>query len=297
MRSYFNRSSPFIAGLHHNAVMQLVLASGVTFVAFNIIHAIMWLLGYRQDEFFTNVVSVLSLMPVDQLHFRFWTLLTYGWISLDFWALVSSMFWLYCFGSLVQMLIGYKQVIPIYVYSLFVGGIFFYLSQLIPGRVFIAHPYYMSSAAGIMGLMVAAITLVPDYRFFLGDRFSIPLWVVSAIFSVLMLLNSGGSLPVIFLLLAGSGMGYLYVKLLKAGNRPGEWIYDFFDKVEGLVTPKPRPVFTKVKRKGGPLNYQPKQGFTQKRIDDILDKINQKGYNALTQEEKDILIRASKDNN
>jgi hypothetical protein len=34
---------------------------------------------------------------------------------------------------------------------------------------------------------------------------------------------------------------------------------------------------------------------TQQRIDDILDKINQKGYNSLTQEEKDILSRASKD--
>jgi len=31
-------------------------------------------------------------------------------------------------------------------------------------------------------------------------------------------------------------------------------------------------------------------------VDEILDKINQKGYNSLTAEEKDILLRASKDN-
>jgi hypothetical protein len=33
--------------------------------------------------------------------------------------------------------------------------------------------------------------------------------------------------------------------------------------------------------------------ITQKRIDDILDKINQQGYRFLTDEEKDILKRAA----
>jgi hypothetical protein len=43
-------------------------------------------------------------------------------------------------------------------------------------------------------------------------------------------------------------------------------------------------------------NYEPKQASMQKRVDEILDKINQKGYDALTQAEKDILTNASKDN-
>ena len=43
---------------------------------------------------------------------------------------------------------------------------------------------------------------------------------------------------------------------------------------------------------------KPKQGITQSNIDDILDKINQKGYDALSKEDKETLIKASgsKDN-
>jgi hypothetical protein len=38
--------------------------------------------------------------------------------------------------------------------------------------------------------------------------------------------------------------------------------------------------------------YQTSQGISQHRIDEILDKINQKGYNSLTKEEKEMLLRA-----
>ena len=37
--------------------------------------------------------------------------------------------------------------------------------------------------------------------------------------------------------------------------------------------------------------YEPKQGITQKNIDDILDKINQKGYNSLSAAEKETLLK------
>jgi hypothetical protein len=42
--------------------------------------------------------------------------------------------------------------------------------------------------------------------------------------------------------------------------------------------------------------YEPKKGISQQHIDDILDKINAQGYHSLSKAEKDILLRASKDN-
>ncbi|MES1215057.1 MAG: DUF6576 domain-containing protein [Bacteroidota bacterium] len=42
-----------------------------------------------------------------------------------------------------------------------------------------------------------------------------------------------------------------------------------------------------------PYNKTP--NITQQRIDDILDKINQKGYQFLTDEEKELLKKASKE--
>ena len=45
----------------------------------------------------------------------------------------------------------------------------------------------------------------------------------------------------------------------------------------------------------GTQPYKKVSNVTQKRIDEILDKINQQGYRFLSDEEKDILKRASED--
>ncbi|MFI5196607.1 MAG: rhomboid family intramembrane serine protease, partial [Chitinophagales bacterium] len=232
---------------------------------------------------------------------HWWTLLTYGWFHFNgFMELVSNMLWLYCFGSVVQMLVGHKQVIPLYAYCLVTGGIFYLLAQLLPGEWGkIPHiTGLLGSRAGLMGLAAAAVTLTPKYRFYLTETFSIPLLVVVGIFAVLMVVSSGFYLPIILLLAAGAGTGFGYIKLLQAGYRPGEWMYTLKRKAESLVTPDENVAWKKHNKKRNELLnkiYEPKQGISQKRIDDILDKILQKGFNSLSAEEKDILMRAGKE--
>ena len=46
---------------------------------------------------------------------------------------------------------------------------------------------------------------------------------------------------------------------------------------------------------GNRAPYNKTSNVTEQRINEILDKINQKGYDHLTKEEKDILKRASED--
>ena len=46
---------------------------------------------------------------------------------------------------------------------------------------------------------------------------------------------------------------------------------------------------------GGRKPFNKTSNITQQRVDEILDKINQKGYQFLTAEEKDILKRAAED--
>jgi hypothetical protein len=73
---------------------------------------------------------------------------------------------------------------------------------------------------------------------------------------------------------------------------------NFFDWVENLFNPdkksKNKPAkeefFYKVK---DAQPYKKTANVTQKRVDEILDKINQKGFHFLTEEEKDILKRAA----
>ena len=111
-----------------------------------------------------------------------------------------------------------------------------------------------------------------------------------------MVLGSGFFLPVIFMLAGGALMGFTYIRLLRAGYRPGEWMYRLTAKAESLVTPNEYAIQQKRNRgRGNASRYEPQNGITQNRIDDILDKINQKGYNSLSSEEKDILMRAGKE--
>jgi len=267
--------------------------------------AIAWaitMIVYQGDKsvFNTYFLPNIALPLLSSFKSHWWTLLTYGIFQYpnSFMELLSNMLWLYCFGSVVQMLVGHRQVIPLYLYCLLSGGVFYLLGQLLPGALGQCPPAMLGPRAALMGLAIAALTLTPKYRFFLTETFSIPLALVVGVFTVLMFISSGFYLPVIFMLAGGAFMGFGYVRLLHAGYRPGHWMYAISAKIENLVTPDEDVAWKKHnKRRSDVLDriYEPKNGVSQKHIDDILDKINQKGYNSLTSDERKALMQAGKD--
>ena len=296
----------YIPGLSTNAVLKLILFSALLFVMFALTWSVIALI-YQADRnmiFAQYFIPNVALSHIADMKNHWWTIFTYGWLlnpqsfGNSFWNLLSNMLWLYCFGSVVQMLIGHKQLIPLYIYCLVIGGVFYLLAQFLPGAAGECPPYILGPQAGLIGLCAAAVTLTPKYQFYLTETFRIPILVVAGIFAALMILSSGYWLPVIFLLLGGGLTGFGYIKLLQAGYRPGEWMYKLTGKVESLVTPSDDAEWKRHnKNRTQVLNrmYEPKNGISQKRIDDILDKINQKGYISLSAEVKDTLIRAGKD--
>lgn len=298
MRTDLKRSPlSSIPGYGQNAVLQLIIASGVGFVMFHFTWTIIRVAG-AEDSLFYNLFTVnTGLADVHHIMSKFWTIFTYGWVHNGFWELFSNMIWLYAFGSIVQMLVGYRQLIPLYVYSLAVGAIFYELSQLIPG-IDLHSALYFGGIAGVISFAVAALTLSPHYRFHFTQHFSIPLVVIAIIFFALAILNTGLRVPGIALLLGGAATGFSYVKLLQNGYRPGAWVYNIFDRMNDAVTPDEYAGRNKGRRRSEVLNAvsESKQTGDEKKIDDILDKINQKGYNSLTKEEKEILMNASKGN-
>lgn len=293
-RSFFS----YIPGYHKNAILQVIIVFGTAYVAFHFIEAIMLMIGMTEDRFVSDIMAYVAMPALPLLKGRIWTLLTYGLVDVGFWKLVTNLIWLYAFGNLVQTMVGYKQVWPLFLYSILVGGVFYQLSQLIPGNAFVGIYYVYGCQAGIMGMAAAALTITPGYRFYLGDRFSIPIAVVAGIFAFLMLLNTQMHLSLILLLAGGGLSGFGYIKLLQKGYRPGAWMYNVLNSIESTVTPNEHTAWQKNSKKRADVlrkMYEPKQGITQKNIDDILDKINQRGYNSLTKEEKETLFRAGKD--
>lgn len=292
----------YIPGYNNNAVLQLIIFSAVAFVILGITWGIIKIV-YRGDDtnFNQYFISNIALPALGGFKTHWWTVFTYGWFSFGgFWELLSNMLWLYAFGSLVQMLVGHRQVIPLFAYSLLAGGVLYLLAQALPGELGKIPRIIglLGPRAGLLGMAAAAVTLTPNYRFYLTETFRVHILVVAGIFAVLMIMSSGFYFPVIFLLAGGGLMGFGYIKLLKAGYRPGNWMYALSNKVESLVTPDQNIRWKKRNKKRNVVlgrMYKPKSGISQQRIDDILDKINQKGYNSLSAEEKDILMRAAKE--
>jgi membrane associated rhomboid family serine protease len=290
----------YIPGYTNNTVLQLIIFSSGAFVILGLTWGVMKLL-YLGDEaaFYRYIIPYIALPAVSGFSTHWWTIFTYGWFHFSgFFELLSNMLWLYCFGSVVQMLIGHRQVIPMYIYCLLTGGAFYLLSQLIPGSLGVP-PHIaglLGPRAALMGLAAAAVTLTPQYRFYLTETFSVPLMVVAGIFGALMILSAGLYLPVLLLLAAGGLTGFGYVRLLKSGYRPGQWMYTLTGRIAQTVTPDEHALANKRNNNGN--NAKGRQAYPhsiQDRVDDILDKINQKGYNSLSSEEKEILMKAGKE--
>jgi hypothetical protein len=129
----------------------------------------------------------------------------------------------------------------------------------------------------------------------------IPLWILTLIFVLLNFSGIRNGDLASYLAYAGAaGVGFLFIDQLRRGRDGSIWINNFFDWIGNLFNPD---VKKKSKNKKDEFFYnvsntQPFKkipNITQKRIDEILDKINQQGYRYLTNEEKEILKRAAEE--
>lgn len=292
-RTTFSR----IPGYSQNAVLQLIVASGVGFVAVMAVRVTLIVFGSTWPEAAAKVLPFVAMPPVADFLHHPWTLFTYGWAHNSFFEWLGNMIWLYTFGSVMQNLLGFREVIPTYLYGLTLGGLACLGVQLIPG---IATPLpLMTAQAGVMALAAASITMAPKYRFYFGEHFSIPILVVAGVYFALNLLVHAHSIPVLVLSLGGLLAGYLVVTLLRKGFRPGAWMYDLMGSINESVTPDERKL-NKIRqqRRQQTVQLTRKQAdreVSQNRVDEILDKISQFGVHSLTQEEKDVLQRAAKE--
>lgn len=287
-----------IPGYSQNAVLQLIVASGVGFVMFHAARVTLIVFGTAGNVALNKVLPFVAMPAVGEFIHSPWTILTYGWAHNGFFEWLGNMVWLYTFGNVVQNLLGYRQVIPIFIYGLLLGALACLGVQLIPG-VAVPSVYVMTAQAGVMALCAATITVAPKYRFYFGEHFSLPLLVVAGLYFALNLLVYARSMPMLALSLGGLLAGYLLVTLLRKGYSPGGWMYNMLGNINDSMNPDERHL-KKIRQQRRQQNIQltrrqVDREVTQNRIDEILDKINQYGVQSLTQEEKDVLQRAAKE--
>jgi Rhomboid family len=218
-------------------------------------------------------------------------------------TMLSSMLWLWAFGYILQDLSGNRLIFPIYIYGSVLGAVFFIAAMyMVPVfRPHIPTWYLAGSQTGTAALAVAVTTLSPNYRLFRNLGNGIPVWVLTGLYFLVKLIQAFSLSNADSFAVLGSGFaGFLFVILLKKGKDLSAWMINFYEWISNLFTPGKKNSANGVKEKvfyntGNRKPYSKTANVTQQRIDEILDKISQRGYHFLTDEEKTILKRASEE--
>jgi len=271
--------------LGESAVNQLLFINIVAFF----ISYIPRILSYF---FLINLTGITRLfyLPADlsKQILQPWSWLSYMFLHSGFNHILYNMLFFFFIANLLEGFLGAKRIWRLYLLGGVFGGLFFVFSyNIFPVFASVREgSTLVGASASVLAVVVAAGTYLPDYSVRLFGIIPIKLkWLalISIALDIAMIeqSNPGGHLAH----LGGATYGYLYVLNLKGKiNMPS------LDNLLEKVKRKDRPIDErKVKRNKASKNDFP----NQEEVDTILDKISKKGYNSLTNKEKDILFRAS----
>ncbi len=233
---------------------------------------------------------------------RPWTIITHMFSHVGMWHMAFNMLILYWFGRIVGDLLNDRRVLPLYLLGGLAGAVVYFLAANLLSDV--AGGSAHGASAAVLCIVAAAAMTSPDYTvrlLFLGDV-KIK-WIAVAVIFVNILgtqgnVNTGGSWGH----LGGLAFGIFYVWKLRKGTDITEPMQDTInwiaDKYNGVPKKKKTTLkVTHVATKKSPIKKNRTSSASldlQKQVDVILDKIKVKGYDSLTDEEKEILFTASK---
>lgn len=303
---YIDYSSQRAAfGDDKNSLVALVILNAVIFVGLLFVK-VLGLLMREPVGFFEADIAPWFLLPssLADLATRPWTFFTYMFTHTDLFMTFSNMIWLWVFGSIFQNMKGNRRLIPVYMYGGFAGAIaFITVINLFPTFLPESGQAAMQGAnAATMAVAFASTALAPNLRFLKMLNGGIPLWILTMIYVAIDFagLGSGHGAYNIAHLTAGL-TGFLFIFFLRKGWDWSTWMLNLYDWFINLFNPakKEKPV-NRIREKvfyrtGSQKPFVKTSNVTQQRVDEILDKINVKGYQFLTEEEKNILNRAGED--
>lgn len=291
-------------GQDNNALVFLFAVNMILFVIITFIKTVYYLSDIPEELFYKQILNWFTLPAVPETFLgRPWTLITHMFTHQGVWHLISNCLWLWGFGYIMQDLTGNNKLIPVYLYGGFVGGLVFLLgNNLVPvlERNLAVTAPMMGAGASIMALAIATTTLAPDYRIFPLINGGIPLWVLTLVFVAIDFATlATGNAGIGAGHLAGGIVGYLYIRQLRRGQDWGAWMIGLMNWLDDLFSPDKKHSGKSTREKlyyrSDRKPYEKISNMTQQRLDEILDKINQEGYQLLTDEEKEFLKRASSD--
>lgn len=290
-------------GADGNALTILVSINAIFFIAAWFLQIIYLMINEPAGSFENNILPLFILpAKLSALAVKPWTILTNIFIHIRLISLITNMLWLWAFGSILLAIAGNRKIIPVYIYGGIAGSIAFIAANyLMPSlKTSINSSFIYGASAATMAIAVATTTLAPDYRFFRMLNGGIPIWVLTLLYVIIDFAGlSGASAAYNIAHVAGAFSGFMFVFSLRRGSDWSLWMNNFYDWFINLFNPYKKKISPQRRIKetvfynaGNKKPFVKRSNITQQRIDEILDKINQKGYHLLTEEEKNILKRA-----
>ena len=298
---YINKKSKRLTiGDDNNALMALIGINAMVFISLGMIEVIYYMISSTNSAFQYQIMRYFILpAKLEALVHLPWTILTYMFVHTGVIYMLVTMLWLWVFGSIFQTVADNNKTIPLYIYGGLAGAVIFIaVNYMIPGlRDQVAYSTMFGGNAAIMAIAVGATTLTPNYKLFQAINGGIPLWVLTLVY-IIIDIAGGGGMAHNLAHLGGGLIGYLFVISYRKGNDWSLWMNELYSWFINLFNPdkKGKPEM-KVKEKifydtGNRKPFEKRPVVTEQRIDQILDKINQKGFDHLTEEEKTILKKA-----
>ncbi|MFC1477029.1 rhomboid family intramembrane serine protease [candidate division KSB1 bacterium] len=222
---------------------------------------------------------IFGLVPKYITHyFTIWQLVTYMFLHGGVWHILLNMFVLWMFGCEIEREWGSKEFLVYYFVTGIGAGIF--------NTVFVpsSEIAVIGASGAVYGILLAFGMMFPNRLIYIWGILPIKAIYLVLIMGAMAFMSSSsaraeGDNVAHLAHLGGMVVGFLYLKL--------DWrSHNVIRKVSSKFSGRPR---MKVH-----WNRPDEKDDYKNRIDEILDKINEKGYDKLTEEEREILTRASR---
>lgn len=237
---------------------------------------------------------------------RPWTLITYMFAHYDLLHILFNMLWLYWLGRIFMEFFSPKQLTGVYLLGGWGGAVLYLLAwNLIPQLATGPTMFLIGASASVIAIVVATAVYVPDYKIgllFLGEVSIKWIAIVTVVIALLSLdaQNVGTSIAHI----GGAIVGALFALRIRRGRDITRPLNAAIDAVLGLFNgrsfhcPKLKRRSAQVKKdsaeRADATHHRPTDEVNEEELDIILGKIKVAGYDALTDEEKDKLFKASR---
>lgn len=277
---------------------RLITINVCVYLAFLLLRIVLYLCGFLFQFSSAEVLQTLTQFlscPADfhKLLLQPWGILTSLFVHANFWHLFFNMLMLYVIGQIFLEYLNEKHLLITY----FLGGIFGNLIYMLAYNIFpvfasdLPYSYALGASGSIMAVMSVITFYRPNHEITLFLFGKLRLLYLTLIFVVIDLLsipsgNAGGHIAH----LGGILFGILYVAIIRGFINTKKMKSSFNNSQK-------KSKYYVSKESGRPLSdeeYNARKYQEKLKIDAILDKISQYGYDALSKEEKDFLFNYSK---